>query len=139
VRFVRRFISIIYRTAHVIISRFRIGGLRRERPLPLTVYPPAVSVLVLEAAAARAYWTCIGASHVSRTVFQPAFLLFSVGKTLYQASTGGGGLPGNFLAMPLAAILQTDWALLRAVSLPERQVGTGRSTDVRMCDVCQFR
>jgi predicted permease len=75
-------------------------------------------------------------SRLTYWVFQPAFLLCSVGKTLYQASTGiGGGLPGNFLVMmPIAAVLQIGLgALAGNVITATAGLEQDEARDVRMC------
>jgi predicted permease len=74
-------------------------------------------------------------SRLTYWVFQPAFLLCSVGKTLYQASTGSGGLPGNFLVMmPIAAVLQIGLgALAGNVITATAGLEQEEARDVRMC------
>jgi predicted permease len=85
---------------------------------------------VLDAAAVGAL------SRLTYWVFQPAFLLCSVGKTLYHASTGvGGGLPGKFLVlMPLAAVLQIGLgAIAGSVITGTAGLEQDEARDVRMC------
>jgi predicted permease len=101
-----------------LLSSIGLGGLAAQKPGVLDA--DAVSAL-----SRLTYW-----------VFQPAFLFASVGKTLYQASTGvGGGLPGRFLVvMPVAAIMQialgavTGSAITRVGGLEAEE-----ARDVRMC------
>lgn len=72
-----------------LLASIGLGGLAAKKPNVLD--PAAVSAL----------------SRLTFWIFQPAFLLCSVSKTMYNASTGGAGLPGRFLAlMPLTAMLQ---------------------------------
>lgn len=85
---------------------------------------------VLDAAAVSAL------SRLTYSVFQPAFLLCSVGQTLYRASSGGGGgLPGRILAlMPLAALLQISLGSLSGQVITKfAGMSDDESRDVRMC------
>lgn len=74
-------------------------------------------------------------SRLTYWVFQPAFLLCSVGNTLFHASTGGGGLPGKFLAMmPVAAVLQIGLgAIAGSVITKTTGLHDEEARDVRMC------
>ena len=120
-----------------------IGGMGIEKAVAiasLSATAKLLSSIGLGAAAAKKIGV-LDASAVSALsrltywVFQPCFLLYSVGKTLYQASTGGGGLPGNFLVlMPLAAVLQIGLgALAGSVITGTAGLQEDEARDVRMC------
>ena len=104
-----------------LLSAIGLGGLAAQKPN------------VLDAAAVSAL------SRLIYWVFQPAFLLCSVGTTLYKASTGGaGGMPGQFLAlMPLTAVLQISMGAIVGLILTKfASISDLESRDVRMC--CAF-
>jgi len=84
---------------------------------------------VLDAAAVSAL------SRLTYWVFQPAFLLCSVSKTLCNAATGGGGLPGRFLAvMPAAAVLQIGLGAIAGMFITKTAgLQDAEARDVRMC------
>jgi predicted permease len=100
-----------------LLTSIGLGGLAAQKPG------------VLDAAAVSAL------SRLTYWVFQPAFLLCSVSKTLFHASTGGGGLPGRFLAMmPIAAVLQIGLgALAGSVITKTARLQDEEARDVRMC------
>lgn len=76
-------------------------------------------------------------SRLTYWVFQPAFLLCSVSKTMMTASTGAaGGLPGKYLAlMPIMAAIQIAMGTLSGLFICK--VGgitsPAEQADVRMC------
>lgn len=100
-----------------LLSSIGLGGLAAKKPN------------VLDAAAVSAL------SRLTYWVFQPAFLLCSVSRTLFNASTGSGGLPGRFLAlMPLTAVLQIGLgALVGSIITKFAGMDNAEARDVRMC------